>query len=96
MAEMEFGYWKIRGLAAAIKMMLYYKQQTFKQVAYGEDADAEWFAKDKPELKKKNSMINLPYLIDDEEVITQSNSILLYLGLKLGIDLPDDRQPPGP
>ena len=79
MAEMELGYWKIRGLAAAIRMMLYYKQQTFKEVAYSsEDADAEWFGKDKPELKKKNSMINLPYLIDDDEVITQSNSILLY------------------
>jgi glutathione S-transferase len=90
MAEMELGYWKIRGLAAAIRMMLYYKQQTFKEVAYSsEDADAEWFGKDKPELKKKNSMINLPYLIDDDEVITQSNSILLYLGLKLGIDLPE-------
>jgi hypothetical protein len=43
MAEMELGYWKIRGLAAAIRMMLYYKQQTFKEVAYSsEDADAEW------------------------------------------------------
>lgn len=33
-------------------------------------------------------MINLPYIVDGEEVITQSNSCMLYLGHQLGIDTP--------
>jgi len=85
--EITFGYWKIRGLAAACRMMFYYKSVPFKNVAYGEDAKEEWFGKDKPELAKKNSLINLPYLVDGETIVTQSNSCLIYLGQKLGIDL---------
>jgi glutathione S-transferase len=82
------GYWKIRGLAAALRMMCYYKKHSFCDKAYGDDAKAQWFGKEKPALQKKNGLMNLPYVIDGEAVITQSNSCLLYLGRKLGIDLP--------
>ena len=34
------GYWKIRGLAAPLRMMFHYKKAEFKEVAYGEDAGA--------------------------------------------------------
>ena len=37
----------------------------------------------------KNSLANLPYILDGSNVITQSNSCLLFLGTKLGIDKPD-------
>ena len=80
------GYHKIRGLAAALRMMFFYKKVGFKHVDYAEDMKSEWFGKDKPELIKANSMINLPYLIDGSTVVTQSNSCLLYLGQRLGID----------
>jgi glutathione S-transferase len=96
MAEVEpvvdlptLGYWKIRGLAAAVRMMYYYKAAPFKEVAYGEDAAETWFGGDKPVLAAKNSLINLPYIIDGDVVVTQSNSCLLYLGQKLAIDLPE-------
>jgi len=84
--QITLGYWKIRGLGAACRMMFYYKQKPFTNVAYGEDAKDEWFGKDKPELAKKNALINLPYIIYGEDVVTQSNSCLLFLGQKLGID----------
>ena len=86
-----FGYWKIRGLAAPIRMMLHYKQQPYKQVSYGEDATTEWFTGDKPKLQEKNSLANLPYMIDadGDTVICQSKSIMVYWGLKLGIDAPE-------
>jgi glutathione S-transferase len=84
------GYWKIRGLAAALRMMMYYKQQPFKSVSYGDDGEKDqYFGTDKPKLKQTNSMLNLPYIIDGGTVITQSNSCLLHLGLKLGIDKPE-------
>jgi len=81
-------YWKIRGLAAALRMMLYYKQQPYKEVGYGEDGGTEWFGKDKPALQKLNSMANLPTIVDGDVVVTQSNSCLVFLGAKLGIDTP--------
>jgi hypothetical protein len=64
----------------------YYTGQKFTDRAYGEDAREKYFGGDKPELAKKNPCINLPYLIDGDRVVTQSNSILLHLGRKLGID----------
>merc|ERR1711865_1338670 len=42
----------------------------------------------KPELAASNSLINLPFIVDGEQVITQSNSCMLYLGQKLQIDAP--------
>ena len=86
---MTLGYHKIRGLAAAARMMLHYKSVPFKEVAYGEDTKAQWFGGDKPKLQEKNSLANLPYVIDGEEVITQSNSVLLHVAAKCGIDKPE-------
>ena len=88
MADEEYtlGYWKIRGLAAACRMMFFYKGQKFTNKAYGEDAPAKWHGGEKVELITKNSMMNLPYIIDGETIVTQSNSCLLYLGKKLGLD----------
>ena len=86
---MTLGYWKIRGLAAPLRMMFHHTKTDFKMVSYGEDGGEQWFGGDKPKLAAKNSMINLPYLIDGDTVVTQSNSCLLYLGQKLGIDKPE-------
>jgi glutathione S-transferase len=80
------GYHKIRGLAAPLRMMMYYKQQNFTNVGYASDMMEAWFAKDKPALATKNSCINLPHIIDGDVVVTQSNTCCLYVGLKLGID----------
>jgi len=86
MAELTVGYHKIRGLGAPIRMMCYYTNTNFTHVAYASDFQDTWFGKDKVELIKKNACINLPYIIDGDEVITQSNSCLVHLGRKLAID----------
>lgn len=80
------GYHKIRGLAGPLRMMCYYKKQPFINEAYGADMKEKWFGEKKPELLKQNSCINLPYIIDGEVTVTQSNTCCLYLGKRLGID----------
>jgi len=80
------GYHKIRGLGAPLRMMCYYKGQKFKDVAYGADMKEKWFGGEKPGLMEKNSCMNLPYIVNGDDVVTQSNTCCLYLGKKLGID----------
>ena len=63
--------------------------QKFQNKTYANDMKEAWHGGEKPVLKQKNSLINLPYLIDGDLVVTQSNSVLLYLGKKLGIDKDD-------
>jgi len=82
------GYHKIRGLGAPLRMMCYYKEKSFINVGYGADMKEKWFGGKKPELAKQNSCINLPYIIDGDLTITQSNTCLLYLGEKFCIDSP--------
>jgi len=89
------GYHAIRGLAAPLRMMCFYQNQQFENVAYGKDMKESWFGGDKPKLIEKNAAINLPYILDktnpkDEKVITQSNTCLLYLGRLLRLDKPRD------
>jgi len=82
------GYHAIRGLGAPLRMMMFYKEKTFTNAAYGSDMQAKWFGEKKPELLQQNACINLPYIIDGANVVTQSNTCMLYLGGKLGIDKP--------
>jgi len=81
------GYHKIRGLGAPLRMMFYYKSQSFTNVAYGADVMTTWFKSAKPQLKEKNACMNLPYILDGDVVVTQFNTCALYLGKKLGIDV---------
>ena len=46
----------------------------------------------KPALKEKNALMNLPYVIDGETVITQSNACLTYLGRKFNLNGKDDQE----
>ena len=87
----EIGYWKIRGLAAPLRMMCAFKGVEFTDQRYavipkdegGFDLSS-WFGK-KPDLQKRNGFMNLPYLIDGDVVITQSNACMAYLGRKLNL-----------
>lgn len=83
---MEIGYWKIHGLGAPLRMMCAYKEEEVTHFAA--NSREMWFENKKPSLLPKNSLINLPFIVDGEEVITQSNSCLVYLGHRLKIDDP--------
>eukprot|EP00446_Apocalathium_sp_SHHI-4_P046501 CAMPEP_0177409354 /NCGR_PEP_ID=MMETSP0368-20130122/64202_1 /TAXON_ID=447022 ORGANISM="Scrippsiella hangoei-like, Strain SHHI-4" /NCGR_SAMPLE_ID=MMETSP0368 /ASSEMBLY_ACC=CAM_ASM_000363 /LENGTH=310 /DNA_ID=CAMNT_0018878123 /DNA_START=26 /DNA_END=955 /DNA_ORIENTATION=+ len=61
-------------------------KEKFINAGYGADMKEKWFGEVKPTLAKKNSCINLPYIVDGDDVITQSNTCALYLGRKLGTD----------
>jgi len=67
-------------------MMCYYTNTSYNNVAYGADWSDKWLAGKKPELIKENSCMNLPYIIDGDTVVTQSNTCALYLGRSLKID----------
>jgi len=80
------GYHKIRGLGAPLRMICCYKATPFLNVGYGADMKETWFGGKKPGLAAQNSCINLPYIVDGDLVVTQSNTCLVYLGRKLGVD----------
>jgi len=46
----------------------------------------KWFKEDKPALLKKNPLINLPYLVDGDTVVTQSCAVYQYFGRRYGLD----------
>ena len=94
------GYWSTKGLGAVCRMVVLYSGSTLKTKNYKLQPilnennlsydGSEWHEKDKIELKKRNSLINLPYieLINsqgDDILISQSNACLSFLGRKFGM-----------
>jgi glutathione S-transferase len=47
--------------------------------------ETDWFSAFKPGLKERNPFINLPYVIDGDLVVSQSNACLSYLGRKFNL-----------
>ncbi len=91
------GYWSTKGLGAVCRMVVLYSGHTLKtknyklQPVFNEKNlsydGSEWHDKDKIELKKRNSLINLPYIElnnsqGDPILISQSNACLSFLGRK--------------
>ncbi|CAE8594174.1 unnamed protein product [Polarella glacialis] len=88
-AEMEMGYWKIRGLGAVLRMILEYKEAKYKefQCATGD----EWFGGRKPDILKLNPLANLPYIVDGDVCVCQTNAVMLYLGDKYDMNGSDEK-----
>ena len=92
-AEMEpitVGYWSIRGLGAPLRQMVMYSGRKLNNVMHdlkendGKFDGHEWFSL-KVALKEKNALMNLPYVIDGDIMVTQSNACFAYLGRKLNL-----------
>jgi glutathione S-transferase len=71
-------------------MMLMYNDTPFKSECYqitekpdGGGMDFSCWFSAKPALKEKNPLINLPYIIDGDLIVTQSPACFSYLGRKL-------------
>jgi len=84
------GYWKIRGLAAPVRLLLGYLNVEFSDVLY-EQGDAPTFSRD-PWLSVKHTLgldfANLPYLIDESTGVklSQSQAILRFIARQYGRD----------
>lgn len=84
------GYWNMRGLGAPLRSMCMWSGTRFQANCHPLPADidylnAKWFKEDKPVLKEKNCLVNLPYVKDGDLVITQTNACMSYLGRKFGL-----------
>ncbi|XP_004689737.1 PREDICTED: glutathione S-transferase Mu 1 [Condylura cristata] len=81
---MTFGYWDIRGLAHAIRMLLEYTDSKYVEQKYSmgdaPDYDRSQWLNEK--FKLGLDFPNLPYLIDGTRKLTQSNAILRYIARK--------------
>ncbi|XP_069862323.1 glutathione S-transferase Mu 2-like [Dipodomys merriami] len=78
------GYWDIRGLAHAIRLLLEYTDTSYEEKRYtiGDAPDydrSQWLSE---KFKLGLDFPNLPYLIDGAHKITQSNAILRYIARK--------------
>jgi glutathione S-transferase len=76
-SQVVLGYWTIRGFGESIRTFLEYLEIPYVEEKY-QEVD-EWLPK-----KKSGSMPfpNLPYLIDGDFTLTESEAILAYLALK--------------
>ncbi|XP_059529608.1 glutathione S-transferase Mu 1 isoform X2 [Myotis daubentonii] len=81
---MTLGYWDIRGLAHAIRLLLEYTDSNYEEKKYtmGDAPNydrSQWLSE---KFKLGLDFPNLPYLIDGAHRLTQSNAILRYLARK--------------
>lgn len=87
MAKPSLGYWAIRGLAQPIRLMLEYTGTEFEDKKYecgpAPDYDKSCWFDVKPNFKAMGLHFpNLPYYIDGDIKISQSNAIMRYIGRK--------------
>ena len=98
--EITVGYWSTKGLGSVCRQMVVYAGVPLKAKMYKLEATlidgvtnydgSSWHDINKIELKKTNSLINLPYieLLDskgDSLVISQSNACLMHLARKFNM-----------
>jgi len=84
MSKTTFGYWKVKGMGATIRVILHYVGEEHEEKLYGLSPDLENMREEW--LKEKFTLgldfPNLPYYIDGDLKLTQSNAIIHYLGIK--------------
>lgn len=94
--KVEVAYWAIRGLAAPLRMMCVYAGDkcdakfTMFPVTEKEGGGwnlSSWFGSRKGEILSKNALANLPFVVDETngQTVTQSNACMTFLARKLGL-----------
>ena len=66
-------------MAERIRHLLEYCKVPYTEKKYTPDTANQWFNEDKPKLMEKNPAMTLPYLIDGDKVITESDAICIYI-----------------
>ncbi|XP_068275381.1 glutathione S-transferase 2-like [Nyctibius grandis] len=81
------GYWNIRGLAHASRLLLEYTGTPYQERLYCPGPAPDFDLSDWTNEKNKLGLDfpNLPYLIDGPTKVTQSNAILRYLARRSGL-----------
>lgn len=74
-SKVTIGYWGIKGRGEAIRHIAAYTGVDFQNKAYTDPN--EWFGKDKPALK--TAFPNLPYVLDGDFAVTESDACAFYL-----------------
>ncbi|XP_075433337.1 glutathione S-transferase Mu 5-like isoform X3 [Ascaphus truei] len=81
------GYWNIRGMAHSIRLLLEYTGTLYQEKLYvtgdAPDYDQSQWLDEKEKLGL--DFPNLPYLLDEDVKLTQSNAILRYIARKHGL-----------
>lgn len=80
MTTVKLGYWGIRGRAHVPRLLLAYTKTQWEEVAYTDPA--QWFGNDK--LNLGLDFPNLPYLIDGDLKISESDAIARYIVARAG------------
>ncbi|CAH8299797.1 unnamed protein product, partial [Schistosoma turkestanicum] len=75
----KLGYWKIRGFAQPIRLLLEYVGEKYEERLYDRDEADVWKAE---KFKLGLEFPNLPYYIDGDFKLTQSNAIIRYIADK--------------
>ena len=98
--EITVGYWSTKGLGSVCRQMVIYAEVPLKAKNYKLEVllnkgvatynGSSWHEANKIELKKNNSLINLPYIeianpSSSEMLISQSNACLSFLGRKFNM-----------
>lgn len=89
--KIRFGYWKIRGMAQPIRLLLTYAGADWEEDLYEVQRTAEGgydrsqWTNAKAVNKDNLAFPNIPYLVDGDMAITESKAILRYLARKYNI-----------
>ena len=60
-------------------MLMEYLAIPYEQQIYTADNRPKWFEDDKIKMKAKNPAANLPFLIDGDDIICETDAIMIYL-----------------
>eukprot|EP00118_Oscarella_pearsei_P025190 m.307694 g.307694 ORF g.307694 m.307694 type:complete len:214 (+) comp42645_c0_seq1:192-833(+) len=79
---LRMGYWNIRALGQSVRLLLEYCKETYQDDRYNYKT-GDWFD---VKFTLGLPMPNLPYVIDGDIKVVQSNAVLRYLGRKHKLD----------
>merc|ERR1712054_383694 len=82
---MRLGYWKIRGLAGPIRLLITYTGEELEEDIYEQGEESEGYSREQWYSVKETLNLdfpNLPYFFDGDFKLTQSMAILRYVARK--------------